>query len=289
MGIVMNVAEATSLLRGARRGPQGAARFRHALVTCHTMARGESLRWSPQSPESPSMAAMIVAKSPLRVSDGGSAAQDLPAGRVAFLHPARATRITASRESAMICVWVSWSVLDDAEQSGEIPAGPLPDSPLARGLAAFLESVVERAADVGSHTDAVIERLIGEMLFGVLADAASHGSVRPRTPRIVDRARDRILARHVDPEFDVTALAREMHLGSRQLQRHFAAEDSTAADELRRMRVRVARDLIEADGAQAMALGEIAQRSGFRDRAALRRAFAASGMPAPRRMRPSPR
>ena len=285
MGIVMDAAEATSLLHGTKQGPLTAVGFRSALLTRHALAAEEEVRWSAQTAEGTAMAVMVVAIGGLRVQDDRGTVHDVPDGRLVFLHPERAARIVTPRPSTLICAWVPWSVLEEVERSGEIPPGAIPDTALARGLSSFLESATQNAPETRSHTDAVMERLIGEMLFGILADAVAHGPVRPRAPRPIDRARARILARHIDPDFDVSTLAREMHLSHRQVQRLFAAEGSTAADELRRLRIGVARELLDSDGGRSMRISEIARRAGFRDRPALRRALAAVGAAAPRAAR----
>ena len=289
MGIVMKTAEATSLLRGAKQGPLTAVRYRTALVTRHALSPGEDVRWDPGRQEGAPVAAMMVATDPLRIRDERRVMRDVPEGRLVFLHPEHPMRIASARTSALFCAWVPWSVLDEVEQTGEIPAGALPDTALARGLTSFLESAAAGVPAERSHTDAVMERLIGEMLFGVLADAVAHGPVRARPPKAIDRARARILARHVDPDFDVAALAREMHLSHRQVQRLFAAEGSTAVEELRDLRSDVARELLAENAGGTIPVGEIARRSGFRDRAALRRALAAAGVPAKRVMTPAQR
>lgn len=69
----------------------------------------------------------------------------------------------------------------------------------------------------------------------------------------------------------------------RHVQRMFAEVGSSPAAELRLLRVELAQNMLQDPEYDLLSLAEVAEYSGFRSSAALRRAFVACGLPVPRR------
>lgn len=256
--------------------------FRDVLVTSQHVRDAAEWSWPAQPSGGGETAVLMTAGIPLEVARGDDTAQEVPPGVLCFLHPHRATRIVASGAGAVTCAWVPWHALAEIESELRAPGEVIPPSALVRGLQAFLESLLTGHAEPAVTTDHLVERLVVEMVFGVLVEAAPRPTGSGRISRI-DRARSVMLVRRSERGFGVAALARDMHLSVRQLQRLFAAEGSAPADELRRIRVELARELMRDEDHTGLA--EIAEQAGFADAAGLRRAFSLAGLPSPRAVR----
>jgi transcriptional regulator GlxA family with amidase domain len=106
-----------------------------------------------------------------------------------------------------------------------------------------------------------------------------------RDVRPIDRARSLILLRRSEPDFGVAELAREMHMSTRHVQRVFALEHSSPADELRGMRLDLAQELLGDPAYDVLSISDVAGHAGFKTAAAMRRAFVSRELPLPGRTR----
>ncbi|UXW85192.1 helix-turn-helix domain-containing protein [Microbacterium azadirachtae] len=285
MGIAIDVGAVMRQLGSGRQNPLVARRYRGVLATQHALEKGAEWHWAAQAGESDAIAGILIATGPLRVLGGEGVAVEAPAATLCFLHPHRTVTVTAVAAGSVMCAWVPWGALAEIESGVRAPREVIPPSTLGRGLHAFLSSLLTQHSDPTVYTDYLVERLIAEMVFSVLVEAAPRGIVEGRKASGIDRARSLMLVRRGERDFDVTGLARDMHLSVRQLQRMFAAEGSSPADELRRARVELARELMSDTDYAPLGLAEIAEHAGFADAAGMRRAFALSGLPSPRVVR----
>ena len=285
MGSSADVAAVMRLLGAGGQNPLVAQRFRSVLASQHALDPGVEWRWSPQSPGGDAFAAVILSSVPLRVVDGQGARAEAPEGTLCFLHPHRTVAITAVAAGTAMCAWVPWDALAEIEEGVRAPGEVIALSAIGRGLQAFLTSLLTQDTDPTVYTDYVVERLIAEMVFSVLVEAAPRGAVEGRKGPGIERARSLMLVRRGDRDFGVAELARDMHLSVRQLQRMFAVEGSAPAEELRRTRVELARELMSDPDCAPLGIAEIAEHAGFTDAAGMRRAFALSGLPSPRTVR----
>ncbi|OZB81498.1 MAG: hypothetical protein B7X32_16610 [Microbacterium sp. 13-71-7] len=284
MGIVVDT-RATMLPRGMRQEQLDVARrFHGVLATGHTLQAGAEWWWPARPADGEETAVMLIAEIPLAISCDDGVLRQAPPGSLCFLRPNHDTRVIAIGDGTVMCLWVPWSALSEIEPvlpgAGEVIA----PSPLGFGLEAFLSSLLTQHTEPTAVTDRLVERLLAEMVFGVLVEAAPHVLHDGEAARI-DRARSIMRARRAERDFGVAALARDMHMSVRQLQRLFAAEGSAPAEELRGIRVELARELMRDADCAPLGIAEIAAHSGFPDAAGLRRAFARSGLPSPRIVR----
>jgi AraC-like DNA-binding protein len=281
----VDVGAVTGLLRGERQGLTAALRFRNVLVTQHTFERRAAWHWSPQPLDGTETATILVASGPMVIQSAGQHEEEVPAGNLVFLHPYRAVSMTAAGSGQVTGVWVPWNALEEIESNMRAPEGRLPMSTLGRGFQSFVNALLTQPQGPTPHAEYFIEQLVAEMVFGVLLEAAFPLGLKGRAASDIDVARSLLIARRADPDFDVTVLASEMHVSIRQLQRLFATEGSTPADELRRSRVDLARELLTGTEYSHLRINEIAAYSGFRSASNLRRAFAQAGLPSPRDIR----
>jgi len=285
MGIVIDARTAMQLLGERREHPLVARRHRGVLATQHALEPAAPWTWAAQPADGEEIAVMLIAAVPLTVLGGDGESIEVPPGSLCFLHPHRATEVAAASAGTAMCAWVPWDALAEIESGMGAPSEVVAGSVLGRGLQAFLSSLLTQPSDPTVYTDYLVERLIVEMVFSVLVEAAPRVSGEGRKGSGVDRARSLMLVRRADQDFGVAALARDMHLSVRQLQRLFAAEGSAPAEELRRIRVELARELMNDADYAPLGIAEIAEHSGFADAAGLRRAFALAGLPSPRTVR----
>ena len=284
MGIAMDVGAVMRLLGTGREHLIVAQRFRSVLATQHAMDAATEWAWSPQ-PEGDEIAVILTAEMPLTVLSADSAPRNVPPGTICFLHPHKAVRVVAGAPGGVMCAWVPWDALDEIESGVRTPSEVIPVSALGRGLQAFLTSLLTQASEATPYTEYLVERLLAEMVFGVLVEAAPRAAVEGRKESGIDRARSLMLVRRAESDFGVEALARDLHMSVRQVQRVFAAEGSAPADELRSLRVDLARELMSDSDYAPLGIEEIAEHSGFRGAAGLRRAFALAGLATPRAVR----
>ncbi|MFB7843217.1 helix-turn-helix domain-containing protein [Microbacterium sp. NPDC056052] len=286
MGIVKDVAAVMRLLGTERENPLVARRYRGVLATQHALSTRAEWRWSAQAADGDEVAMLLIAAVPLQVTGGDGVPIEVAPGTLCFLHPNRTVKIEAIAAGTVMCAWAPWDALDEIESGMRAPGEVIPASIIGRGLQAFLTSLLTQHSEPTVYTDYLVERLIVEMVFSVLVEAAPR-PVEGRKGSDIDRARSLMLVRRAERDFGVAALARDMHLSVRQLQRMFAAENSTPAEELRRTRVELARELMRDADYAPLGISEIAEHAGFSDAAGMRRAFALSGLPSPRVLRRS--
>ncbi|MGF3055967.1 helix-turn-helix domain-containing protein [Microbacterium sp. YY-01] len=285
----MDAAQVSRLLKNGGETPVVARTYRAAHVTRHSFEAGAEWLWQDQPPGPDNTAALVFAQGPVNLTATTVAHTQLDTGltrgHTGFLHPHRPARLYSHSPATIVVVWLPWRTLEEVEVGVRELAPIAAPTPLAAGLRAFATSLVTQATQPTPYTDFMVERVLVEMSFGVLVEVAANGATAVREPRVVDRARSLMLIRREDPDFTVEELADELHISRRQLQRLFAAEDSSPADELRRMRVDLARELLADATFSPLSIEAIAGHAGFRTAAGLRRAFSAYGLPNPRVVR----
>lgn len=284
MGNVVDVSAVMRLFARGSTHPVAIRRYRSVLATEHVVETGDTWEWGRQPHGSEAIAALVFAESPLRiVSELGESV--LSAGEVAFMHPHRQTTIESLRSSSGISVCVPWEALREVEDGVQPPGQIISATPLTAGLMAFVTALLNQQETPTVYTDYLVERAIVEMSFGMLLESAPKSVVGTRDVRVIDRARSLMLLHRADPDFGVAALATHLHMSTRHVQRLFAAEGSSPADELRGMRLDLAREMLGDSDYDTLSVGEIAAHAGFGTAAAMRRAFVAREMPLPSRVR----
>lgn len=269
--------------------PTSVLRYRTVFVTQHVMDPGAVWRWTPQPDERNGTAVIGSATCDLTLRDGEQASRGVPADALLCLHPQRETVLQAASAGVVTCAWVPWDAMKEVESGATSLAAGAPPSDLGCGLQAFLNALLAESSEPSPYSDYLVERLILEMVFGTLVEASPDLVDLDREVSGIGRARSLILIRRADPDFDVAALASDLHVSVRSLQRLFAGRRSTPADELRQARVDLARELMRDPAYDSLTIEDIAAYSGFRDGGGLRRAFTWAGLPSPQAMREASR
>ncbi|OJU40409.1 MAG: hypothetical protein BGN97_11240 [Microbacterium sp. 69-10] len=284
LGNVIDVSAVMRLLGQGNEHPTVARRHRSTLATRHAFDRGAVWNWERQPDSRAVVAGLAFADVPMRVR-GDVGEETVRVGEAAFLHPFRRTLVEADAAGSGICIWLPWDSLQEVEDGVRAPGQIMASTPLTAGLRAFLTSLVTQQAEPTAYTDYLVERVVLEMAFGVLLESVPGNIAAAREDRMIDRARSLMLMRRAEPDFGIAELAAELHMSTRHVQRMFAAEHSTPADELRGMRIDLANELLGDPAYDPIGIAEIAVHAGFRTAAALRRAFASRGLPHPSRAR----
>lgn len=284
MGNTIDVGAVLRLIGGGGGRPTAARRHRSILATSHSFDGGAEWTWAAQPEGFDAIAGLAFSDVPLRVRRGAEL-HELAVGEASFLHPHRATTIETLEPGTGMCIWLPWDSLHEVENGVQTPGHVMASTPLTAGLRAFLASLLTQQEPPTLYTDYLVERVVVEMAFGVLLESVPKNVSGARETRAIDRARSLMLLRRAEPEFGVADLAEELHMSTRHLQRLFAAENSSPADELRGMRIELANELLGDPTYDPLSIAEVAVHAGFRTAAALRRAFSSRGLPLPNRVR----
>lgn len=284
MGNVIDVAAVMRQLGPGSEQLAAMCRHRSTLTTSYVFDEDMRWTWRRQPPGRDALAGLVFIDVPISV-DGDLGEERAEPGSAVFLHPHRDLRLSADVGGSSIGVWLPWDSLLEVETGVQSPGQVLAPTPLTVGLRAFLTSLLMQLSDATPYTDYLVERVLAEMAFGALLESVPKNVAGAREDRPIDRARSLMLMRRAEGDFGVAELAQEMHMSTRHLQRMFAAENSSPADELRGMRIDLANELLGDPAYDSLSIGEIAMHAGLRTPSALRRAFAGRGLPLPARAR----
>lgn len=270
---------------GGVERPLAARRHRGVLATSHALDPRTQWIWKPQDiAADESIVGLAFADVPVHIA-GDAGEHEVAADAAILLHPQRSTILTSSVMGNSRCLWLPWATVSEVEDGIQSPGQVLAMTPMLGGLRAFLGSILTERTEATPYSDYLLERILVEMAFGALIESVP-GNIRGvREERLIDRARTLMLLRRGEPDFGVAELAQDLHVSTRQLQRTFAAADSSPADELRAMRVQMAAELLENSAYDSLTIAEIAMHAGFTSSAAMRRAFATRNLPMPARRR----
>ncbi|SDQ95791.1 helix-turn-helix domain-containing protein [Microbacterium sp. cf332] len=171
--------------------------------------------------------------------------------------------------------------IDDSD--GPLFAG---DSALLGPAAAYFRSLLDGAARPGRVARYALSRLTEEMIGSLFLERASVGAGPVKVqPSLYRRALALIAARRADPELSVPTLATELAVSARHLQRAFAEQGTSPTEEIRRLRVELAVQLLGDARYDVLSIDEVSRYAGFGSADDLRRAFRLHGEPSPTRVR----
>lgn len=162
-----------------------------------------------------------------------------------------------------------------------------PSSPLLAPAAAFLRSAAAASAS-SRFSEYFFERLLQELMLGLVVETAG---LKPeggrRNPMVFAMAI--IAAQCADPDLTATAVAREVNISQRQLERLFRVRGTSIAHQIRRARVDLAISMLRDPTHRPLTVDQIAQHAGFSNGSSLARAMSSEGRPSPSSLRPQPR
>ncbi|PPF47035.1 hypothetical protein C5B85_01810 [Pseudoclavibacter sp. AY1F1] len=201
--------------------------------------------------------------------------------------------ITAQEPAARLLFVSQWSDLQDSEGRAPLPRSGLFGSSNAHKE--IFSSAAHAALNSLTTVDGAgfhrVRAGLDHLFAGVLADDAPVRAKRSRgagstdmgragrglPPSLLRRASQQIEARASDVTFDAGRLARDLGVSTASLYRAYEDSNLTPASQLRRVRTRLARDLLEAPGefgdVDTQNLKRIAAAAGFGSVRAMRRAL----------------
>lgn len=157
-------------------------------------------------------------------------------------------------------------------------------SALRRPAAAFLGSLVVDTGPISSVAAYFVEKLIHEMVGGLLLE--NHGVGRSgHRQSLYHQAMALISASAGDPGLTPESLARKLNVSLRHLQRDFQKRNESVADRLRQARVDLAIRLLTDSTMGVLSLDQIAAHAGFASLGHLRRTLRSAGLGTPREIR----
>lgn len=147
----------------------------------------------------------------------------------------------------------------------------------------------ERAAVVDADPESAfgnyyLERLLQEMVLGVAVEATRTAAAGLPPDHHRD-ALNLIIAQASDPALSPRAVAGQLRLSLRQLQRAFRARGTTVEREIRRSRVEHATSLLTDPAYDRLSIEEVGRYSGLSGGSSLARAMAQEGRRAPSEVR----
>jgi len=243
-------------------GAFGAVRLWHTAGTVHARpVEGDLLR-------------LVLQVEGEVVLETGSASEsiELRAGSIAVLPPLAAPVLRADRPTARVELRfeapATLRTLVASEHphvySGTTPFFAIVISTVNAALNAGMSS-----ADPGfAHLRSATENLGVALVLSCFGGDVQGGS---REAELYSRALACIARDAARPELTVEVLARELAVSRRYLTRAFTAQGTTARDEIRRARLRLAREQL--DRADGEGVAEIARRTGFGSPRRLREAL----------------
>jgi AraC family transcriptional activator of tynA and feaB len=134
---------------------------------------------------------------------------------------------------------------------------------LARNQPVTTASPQEELLLAASYPPGLLSDQLGAMLAAALEPAPAPSA--PASRSIVERARQHLRERLDQPGLVAEAVAQALGISVRTLHRSFAAEQSSFAFALRRLRLEQARHLLAQPRLANLTVGELGRRAGFAD------------------------
>ncbi|MEF2978745.1 AraC family transcriptional regulator [Subtercola sp. YIM 133946] len=179
--------------------------------------------------------------------------------------------------ATVVSVLVPARILDEsADSSRELPIVAASTLWLRNPVREFVRSITADGAPRERLPQYLVEKLIFEMTLSLLLETQGMSKISATAERgLHARAMAYIAAYKSDTELTPAKVAGTMNISLRQLQRAFAAENSSITEEIRQHRVETAAGLLADPAYRHLDLTQIAQHAGFGSPAEMRRAIAA--------------
>ena len=156
---------------------------------------------------------------------------------------------------------------------------------LVMPMVAFLDEILGRQSAISAVGDYFIEKLIHEMVGGVLLDGHAGQLGGDLRKAVFEQAMDYIAASAADSELTPESLASALSISLRHLQREFKRNNSSIASVIRRHRVDLAVSLLKEPKFDVLPFDKIAEYSGFSSAVQIRRTLKAASYAHPRDLR----
>ena len=203
-----------------------------------------------------------------------------------FLQSGRPEHVAWDGAGSCLVLWTERRALQGFGEDADLPR-QVAETVLTRTLRGLLTAAADALRTGPAPAPAAeyaLERLLLEGARGVIVETDG-AAARKRGEGVYERALALIRVKASDQEYSVAALAADLGLSERHLQRAFAEHDRSPRGTLRRARVGLALEMLRDPDADGLTLDEIALRSGFADATAMRACFVRESLDTPRRLR----
>lgn len=205
----------------------------------------------------------------------------LVAGQGAFISAGAQLLITTSAGGEILTIGVARDAFEDGLIADAVVLPVLRQKSLLPAIAAFVSTVFAypRVTGLSQHH---FETLLRDMVRAVMT---GEKSISGTSETVMEQALAVIWERHADRSLSPAAIADEVNLSLRHLEREFSVRQTTIRREIRRVRVEVAAVQLADPALEHYSVGQVAQRVGFSNGSSLARAMAAEAKPSPSRIR----
>ncbi|WP_353113757.1 AraC family transcriptional regulator [Microbacterium sp.] len=193
--------------------------------------------------------------------------------------------------SSLIAVVLPYTAIADFTSVVPVVARRLlSDHVLNSPMWSFLDALIDTPPPWQQLSGYFIESLVAEMITSVVvsgasADAPASSAGLTASRQLVRRARGHIYAYARDARLTIQDVAASVGVPLRSLQRAFAEDGLTLADEIRKARAMAAVALLRSAESSLMMLDDVAKLTGYPDAVAMRRTFRSLGLEQPSRYR----
>jgi AraC-like DNA-binding protein len=221
----------------------------------------------------------------LRLIDGSRVAA--APGDVICLTSWLGYRATWEAAIELVVLAVRMDALLEYGVTAPAPGGALQASTaMSPRVRAFVSAIADGPGPSSALSEHLLEKMLLEMASAImLATPGISRSARRSSSSLYGEAMACIVARRADPDLDPAAVARELNVSLRSLQRAFGRRSVTVSAEIRRQRVELAVSLLRDSRYDVLSVEEIAHYAGFTSALLLRRALGAEHRVTPREIR----
>lgn len=256
-----------------------------AVLAMHLSA-GESSVAGQDGPERRFSLVFIVDGEMLLVEDSGESKMRAGRGDVWTFGGSLNFRILVAADTQLVAVTLPKQVLEEFSLTGDVGLGALDShSSLLTPALGFLREIALQDGDVPSMTGHLMEKLVHEMVGGIMLESRGTRHSRGSYKGFYDQAMDCIAASARDRSFTPASLAEALSLSLRQLQREFKRHNTSIATVILQRRIELAARKLKDPTLKVMPLDEIAKHSGFSSAVHLRRAFKDAKLGSPTQIR----
>lgn len=255
------------------------ARFNAATIAVHTT--GET-RWEWQADAGVREVAALVflLRCGASVRSMGPGEHLVSQGDAFLLHSTRRAEVLwVAGSSYLVLALPTHALVGSGIDAAGLPL-TFERTPLLAATREFALALSRERGPTARFSTYASERLLAEMAFGLVLEGRDVGRQVPKGS-LADRARTIMLVRRAESELSAAAVAADLHVSVRQLQRVFAREDSSPGAVLRQLRVELAESMLRDPQFDGLSVDQVAQYSGFTSASAMRRAFEGEGKTAP--------
>lgn len=255
-----------------------------------SVSRLEVVRRPPVGPifqeDSSGLSCMFVQAGEAIFDDGSGTSLRLGPGSCATFGGESDATIDWGSDCQLLVAKVPRQVARDFGMAPALGFSRIPsDSSLLNSVHGFLDSVVQGSGGISAVGAYFMEKLIHEMIGGLLLEDTAIDTTGNQRPSLYHQAMAMITASAGDAALTPETLAQGLNVSLRHLQRDFQKRNESVADRIRQTRIDLAVRLLTDPTLEVLSLEQIARHAGFSSLGHLRRTLQSAGAGRPRDIR----